>query len=175
MTMAVWNANKMSELKNFLYEYSIEICHISETNVKPCIPSLNITNYNIFRTDRLHHRGGGTAIFTKKHKKVSLYRTDTFRGFEETHIIIDQSNRRCPVYALDTPDAHTFTFCWRNYHLCARLCFTVLHILNHCPSFNTNRLHLFNSNNLPLTELLGNSPYCNFFTFLHEIDFYHLI
>lgn len=110
--MAIWNANnitnKMDELKNFLDEYSIDICLISETHAKPC-NSLNIANYNTFRTDRLHHRGGGTAIFTKKHIKASLFKTDTTRGFEETNIIIEINNTNIHFSAIYNPPQNKIT------------------------------------------------------------------
>ena len=65
-----WNANgikpKMNEFRELIKRYNIDIALINETHLKPGSRA-NVPNYICYRNDRLHGRGGGTAIYVKKH------------------------------------------------------------------------------------------------------------
>ncbi|GFY56704.1 probable RNA-directed DNA polymerase from transposon X-element [Trichonephila inaurata madagascariensis] len=64
-----WNAdsiiNKVNEFEIFISEHDPDIIALQETKLRPC-HSLNLPNYKTYRTDRLTHRGGGTAILIKR-------------------------------------------------------------------------------------------------------------
>lgn len=100
LTLTIWNANgltqKFEEFKDFMEENDIDIGLVSETHAKPC-HKLKIQNYDTYKTDRIHHRGGGTAIFTKRALTTSLVTSDNSNGMEYTEIIIEFKNRS-PVH-----------------------------------------------------------------------------
>ncbi|GFY47187.1 RNA-directed DNA polymerase from mobile element jockey [Trichonephila inaurata madagascariensis] len=68
LTIVSWNAdsivNKFNEFEDFVSEHDPDIIALQETMLQPC-HSLNLPNYKTYRTDRLTHRGGGTAILIK--------------------------------------------------------------------------------------------------------------
>lgn len=96
------------ELREFLVEYNIDICLLTETHARPC-NKINFPNYNTYRTDRIHHRGGGTAILSKRNLNTSLFRTSNDRGFEETNIILIHDNRTLHISAVYSPPSHRLT------------------------------------------------------------------
>lgn len=69
--LCMWNANgimqkkKKPELFNFIEDNNIDVCLIQETKLNPN-NSLNMPNYQIYRTDRTTHHGGGTAILVRR-------------------------------------------------------------------------------------------------------------
>ena len=65
-----WNANgiktKLNEFREIIKRFNIDVAFINETHLKPGTRA-NVPNYICYRNDRLHGRGGGTAIYVKKH------------------------------------------------------------------------------------------------------------
>ncbi|GIY40133.1 hypothetical protein CEXT_531901 [Caerostris extrusa] len=49
------------DILEFIYEYSPHIIAIQETHLRPS-DKINLRNYTTYRSDRLTHQGGGTAI-----------------------------------------------------------------------------------------------------------------
>ena len=90
-SIAIWNANgakqKYIEISNFLHEHDIDVFVMTETHLSPDT-RLNFANYNTFRTDRIHHRGGGSLILTKRAIDASLISTDREHGYETTTVRI---------------------------------------------------------------------------------------
>ncbi|GFV20640.1 probable RNA-directed DNA polymerase from transposon X-element [Trichonephila clavipes] len=81
----IWNANsvkyKLGELRNFLCDEDPDIIGIQETHLGPA-DSFKLPNYICHSSDRLSHRGGGTAIFVRnslRHHVVS-FNTNTFEN-----------------------------------------------------------------------------------------------
>ncbi|GFS83564.1 hypothetical protein TNCV_1657811 [Trichonephila clavipes] len=64
-----WNANgvkkNLEELKESIIFHNPDLIGIQETHLRPP-DRISIPNYTCHRSDRLTHRGGGTAIFCKK-------------------------------------------------------------------------------------------------------------
>lgn len=64
-----WNArsllNKKSQLETLIYKFQPQVLCITETWLKP-EHSFSVFNYNIFRGDRLHGRGGGVAVLVHR-------------------------------------------------------------------------------------------------------------
>ncbi|GFS47293.1 RNA-directed DNA polymerase from mobile element jockey [Trichonephila clavipes] len=94
VTSIGWNANsvkyKLGELRNFLCDEDPDIIGIQETHLGPA-DSFKLPNYICHRSDRLSHRGGGTAIFVRnslRHHVVS-FNTSTF---ENTTVRIELGN-----------------------------------------------------------------------------------
>ena len=88
-TAANWNAcgvkSKLPELAHFISEHDLDIILISETHLKPNI-NFSVPNYNTFRTDRLHHRNGGTAVLVKRSLQACLVHEDRSNGYEATTV-----------------------------------------------------------------------------------------
>ncbi|GFX52813.1 nucleic-acid-binding protein from transposon X-element [Trichonephila clavipes] len=89
-----WNANsvkyKLGELRNCLCDEDPDIIGIQETHLGPA-DSFKLPNYICHRSDRLSHRGGGTAIFVRnslRHHVVS-FNTNTF---ENTTVKLELGN-----------------------------------------------------------------------------------
>ncbi|GFX37015.1 nucleic-acid-binding protein from transposon X-element [Trichonephila clavipes] len=63
-----WNAdsiiNKIQEFEFFINSQDPDVIALQETRLRPC-HNLNLPNYKTYRTDRLTHRGGGTAVLIK--------------------------------------------------------------------------------------------------------------
>ncbi|GFU30559.1 uncharacterized protein TNCV_3278071 [Trichonephila clavipes] len=94
VTSIGWNANsvkyKLGELRNFLCDEDPDIIDIQKTRLGPA-DSFKLPNYICHRSDRLSHRGGGTAIFVRnslRHHVVS-FNTNTF---ENTTVKIELGN-----------------------------------------------------------------------------------
>lgn len=106
LTILNWNANgllqKGDELKSFILEHNIDVCIITETHTKPG-QSFKMANYNIYRCDRIHHRGGGSAILAKRSISTSLYRCSNDRGFEETTVRMSINNYNFNISAVYSP------------------------------------------------------------------------
>nr|CAD7401791.1 unnamed protein product [Timema poppensis] len=70
LRILIWNANgilhQKYELEELLETYGIDLALICETHLKTN-QRLNITGHNIYRTDREHGKGGGTAVIIKDH------------------------------------------------------------------------------------------------------------
>ncbi|GFQ98619.1 hypothetical protein TNCT_410191 [Trichonephila clavata] len=73
-----WNSqalkSRVQELEEFINDWNPDIILVQETQLRPC-DLVTIPNFTLYRTDRITHRGGGTAIFIK-------------RSISHTHIII---------------------------------------------------------------------------------------
>lgn len=69
--------HKIDELSITVNKLNPSLVCVTETWLHPEINDslLNIHNYNLFRNDRLHSRGGGVAIWSKNHLTVSTYET----------------------------------------------------------------------------------------------------
>ncbi|GFU38885.1 probable RNA-directed DNA polymerase from transposon X-element [Trichonephila clavipes] len=81
---------QVRELRNFLCDEDPDIIGIQETHLGPA-DSFKLPNYICHRSDRLSHRGGGTAIFVRnslRHHVVS-FNTSTF---ENTTVRIELGN-----------------------------------------------------------------------------------
>lgn len=82
---ANWNAcgvsKKYLELYDFLLEFDIDFICISETHLN-LTDRFNFPNYTTYRTDRLHHRGGGAAIIIKKSIPSCLIASERENGYE---------------------------------------------------------------------------------------------
>ncbi|GFX24347.1 probable RNA-directed DNA polymerase from transposon X-element [Trichonephila clavipes] len=81
---------KFGELRNFLCDEYPDIIGIQETHLGPA-DSFKLPNYICHRSDRLSHRGGGTAIFVRnslRHHVVS-FNTNTF---ENTTVKLELGN-----------------------------------------------------------------------------------
>ncbi|GBN77703.1 hypothetical protein AVEN_269107-1 [Araneus ventricosus] len=68
LNLISWNAagikNKINQLKYFLLDWKPDILALQETHLNPG-DRLKFPNYSSYRTDRLTHRGGGTAILIR--------------------------------------------------------------------------------------------------------------
>ncbi|GFR27912.1 putative RNA-directed DNA polymerase from transposon X-element, partial [Trichonephila clavata] len=77
-----WNSqalkSRVQELEEFINDWNPDIILVQETQLRPC-DLVTIPNFTLYRTDRLTHRGGGTAIFIK-------------RSISHTHFIISNPN-----------------------------------------------------------------------------------
>ncbi|GFW27002.1 putative RNA-directed DNA polymerase from transposon X-element [Trichonephila clavipes] len=89
-----WNANgvkkNLEELKDSIIFHNPDLIGIQETQLRPP-DRISIPNYTCHRSDRLTHRGGGTAIFVKnsiKHHAI----VSTSNTFENTTVIIQLGN-----------------------------------------------------------------------------------
>ncbi|GFX55683.1 RNA-directed DNA polymerase from mobile element jockey [Trichonephila clavipes] len=89
-----WNANgvkkNLEELKDSIIFHNPDLIRIQETHLRPP-DRISIPNYTCHRSDRLTHRGGGTAIFVKnsiKHHAI----LSTSNTFENTTVIIQLGN-----------------------------------------------------------------------------------
>ncbi|GFV58272.1 nucleic-acid-binding protein from transposon X-element [Trichonephila clavipes] len=78
-----WNANsvkyKLGELRNFLCDEDPDIIGIQETHLGPA-DSFKLPNYICHRSDRLSHRGGGTAIFRQIKTQISEHRNNSWHN-----------------------------------------------------------------------------------------------
>nr|CAD7419511.1 unnamed protein product [Timema poppensis] len=86
LRILIWNANGLlqqkHELEDLLSTYGIDLALICETYLKAEI-RLSITGYSIYRTDREHGRGGGTAILVKDllpHYRPDIYDTENLEA-----------------------------------------------------------------------------------------------
>ncbi|KAF8788678.1 Nucleic-acid-binding protein transposon like protein [Argiope bruennichi] len=82
--------HKYKELKYFILDWAPDVIAIQETHLRPS-DNLKIPNYTSYRTDRLTHKGGGTAILIKNsipHHPTQISST----SFENTAISIDLPN-----------------------------------------------------------------------------------
>jgi len=84
--------NKIPDILLTLHRYDIDILSINETWLTPNISSFQfcLTNYNVFRNDRLHKRGGGVAFIIKKHINASIENNIMSENLELLHLSIDQ-------------------------------------------------------------------------------------
>ncbi|GBO27713.1 hypothetical protein AVEN_4381-1 [Araneus ventricosus] len=68
LNLIIWNAagirNKINQLKYFLLDWKPHILALQKTYLNPG-DRLKFPNYSSYRTDRLTHRGGGTAILIR--------------------------------------------------------------------------------------------------------------
>ncbi|GBM78360.1 hypothetical protein AVEN_100121-1, partial [Araneus ventricosus] len=68
LNLISWNAagikNKINQLKYFLLDWKPDTLALQETHLNPG-DRLKFPNYSSYRTDRLTHRGGGTAILIR--------------------------------------------------------------------------------------------------------------
>lgn len=90
--MLNWNAdnikNKKQELYQFLTDYNVDVLFLTETCTTPN-DTLKFPNYTTYRCDRIHHKGGGSAIIAKNSLTTGLVRTDNTQGYEDTTIILE--------------------------------------------------------------------------------------
>ncbi|GBN51325.1 putative RNA-directed DNA polymerase from transposon X-element [Araneus ventricosus] len=87
---ACWNAGgikpKFNQFKYFAQEWKPDIIAIQESHLNPG-DKLKLVNYTTYRTDRLTHRGGGTALFIRN--SINHYPTPIASdSFENTTIAI---------------------------------------------------------------------------------------
>nr|CAD7425533.1 unnamed protein product [Timema monikensis] len=77
LRILVWNANSIlqqaREFEDLLKTYGIDVALICETHLQET-KRLHILGYTIYRTDRKHTRGGGTAVLIKNY--LPHYRAD---------------------------------------------------------------------------------------------------
>nr|CAD7427247.1 unnamed protein product [Timema monikensis] len=68
LRILIWNANgiihQKHEFEELLGTYGVDLALICETHLKTD-QRFNITGHNIYRTDREHRKGGGTAVIIK--------------------------------------------------------------------------------------------------------------
>lgn len=80
-----WNArgirSKATEFFNFINSNKIDIALITETGLKSNLKFYN-DNYNCYRLDREHSRGGGVAIVINKKLKVTQMSTSNCKAIE---------------------------------------------------------------------------------------------
>ncbi|KAF8788830.1 putative RNA-directed DNA polymerase like protein [Argiope bruennichi] len=82
--------HKYKELKYLILDWAPDVIAIQETHLRPS-DNLKIPNYTSYRTDRLTHKGCGTAILIKNsipHHPTPISST----SFENTAISIDLPN-----------------------------------------------------------------------------------
>ncbi|KAF8789881.1 Nucleic-acid-binding protein transposon like protein [Argiope bruennichi] len=113
LNIVPWNAggvrHKFKELKYFILDWAPDVIAIQETHLRP-FDNFKIPNYSSYRTDRLTHKGGGTAILIKNsipHHPTPISST----SFENTGISIDLSN------GLHITIASIYRPPWQNQHL----------------------------------------------------------
>lgn len=91
LRMAFWNANgllkNLHELRIFANTHALDILLINETHLNPS-QTPKLSNYTLYRNDRLHTRGGGTAIFVKSKIAHKHNITPTLSSIESTSITI---------------------------------------------------------------------------------------
>ncbi|GBN05498.1 putative RNA-directed DNA polymerase from transposon X-element, partial [Araneus ventricosus] len=90
MTSMIWNAGgikpKFNQFKYFAQEWKPDVIAIQESHLNPG-DKLKLVNYTTYRTDRLTHRGGGTALFIRN--SIDHYPTPIASdSFENTTIAI---------------------------------------------------------------------------------------
>ncbi|GBM74247.1 RNA-directed DNA polymerase from mobile element jockey, partial [Araneus ventricosus] len=77
---------KFNQFKYFAQEWKPDVIAIQESHLNPG-DKLTLVNYTTYRTDRLTHRGGGTALFIRK--SIDHYPTNIASdSFENTTIVI---------------------------------------------------------------------------------------
>ncbi|GBO40428.1 RNA-directed DNA polymerase from mobile element jockey, partial [Araneus ventricosus] len=108
-----WNAagikNKINQLKYFLLDWKPDILALQETHLNPG-DRLKFPNYSSYRTDRLTHRGGGTAILIRNsidHHPTPIASTTFENTTIELHLpdstpITISSNYRPPHGSIST-------------------------------------------------------------------------
>jgi ribonuclease HI/endonuclease/exonuclease/phosphatase family metal-dependent hydrolase len=114
-----WNAegvsNKKTELENFLFENSIDICCIQETHLKP-EKNFKIRGYQVTRNDRLERTKGGVMTLVRNNlNAVETKRTTEEAEYLEMKVItkttpLQIGNYYCPdnkqlsLDSIDVPD-----------------------------------------------------------------------
>ncbi|XP_035204408.1 uncharacterized protein LOC118179341 [Stegodyphus dumicola] len=82
---------------------------LNETHLR-CTHKLKIPNYDIYRADRLHNGGGGTAIAIKSSLKSYAYPLPAFNSIEACACILPCSNcNYLIVYVYKPPQSHLNT------------------------------------------------------------------
>ncbi len=91
LRIAFWNANgllkDLQEVRIFTNTHNLDILLINETHLNPS-NTPKIANYTLYRNDRLHSRGGGTAIFVKSKIAHKHNITPALSTIESTSITI---------------------------------------------------------------------------------------
>ncbi|GFX37024.1 RNA-directed DNA polymerase from mobile element jockey [Trichonephila clavipes] len=90
----------MAELEDFIHRHDPDVIAIQETFLQPC-HNINFPNYTTHRSDRLSHRGGGTAILIKRtiaHHSIDLHT----HALENTSIVIE-GNKKLKISCIYRP------------------------------------------------------------------------
>ena len=82
---------QLAELGDFMADENIDIMFINETHLRPC-DKARLPNYNLVRKDRLHNRGGGTAIYSKKSFKCTEYILPQLNSIEACAVVLEDEN-----------------------------------------------------------------------------------
>lgn len=80
-------ANKQVELNEFLEKYKIDVLFLTETHLRPT-KTFKLKNMVGHRTDRLHRRGGGTAIFLRQSITHHVEQLPPLQSIEATAVTI---------------------------------------------------------------------------------------
>lgn len=116
--MAVHNLNKLSiiqlncisvvlnskqiQIKLFIQKYNPDILLLSETFLKPK-HSFLINGYDIYRTDRIDKKGGGTAVLIKSCIKHQVINPPLTESMESTIIKITCNNKSYIIASIYAP------------------------------------------------------------------------
>ncbi|KFM83306.1 putative RNA-directed DNA polymerase from transposon X-element, partial [Stegodyphus mimosarum] len=79
------------QIIEFLQTNNIDIMLLNETHLKPN-KKFKIPNYTVYRNDRLHNRGGGTAIIIKNSMKHTEFQLPNFNSFETCGCLFYSNN-----------------------------------------------------------------------------------
>lgn len=107
LTIVAWNTGGTLKhdkllLEHFLQKHNTDILLANETFLKPS-DSFNIPNYLTYRNDRLHNKGGGTAIFIKRSLMHCELPCKTTIHTENTTIQLQTNNGALRLSAVYSP------------------------------------------------------------------------
>lgn len=93
ITICVWNCDgisrKKQEFMDFIHREEVVVALLQETHLNPN-NHFQIPNYKTYRTDRVTHKGGGTAIIIRKDiAHVENYISSLLSGMEATTITLN--------------------------------------------------------------------------------------
>nr|CAD7398553.1 unnamed protein product [Timema cristinae] len=102
----IWNANgilqQTQEFEDLMQTYGIDLALVCETHLKPD-KRLNITGYDIYRTDRVQQRGGGTAVFIKSYLPHYRNNVEDSENLEATSVTVNTKNGHINFVATYNP------------------------------------------------------------------------
>ncbi|XP_035233534.1 uncharacterized protein LOC118205351 [Stegodyphus dumicola] len=98
--------SQVTEIKDYINRHSLDIVLFNETHLRTT-DSLKIANFDVFRSDRIHNRGGGTAIAAKRYLKCCKFALPIFNSIEACACILNSKGVEYLIVSIYKPPGNS--------------------------------------------------------------------